>query len=183
MTGMRNANQAGSIQIRQHLLHSARRNFYYSDDSGMAAALCDRLIARFPLSEEADEARLLLHDIEFEFRKLASGRRTGACLYCPQDRLDVRAELKKCSPCRKFMNGVREELNQADAVVLDPDWNQTTRVSLAIAVVALPIIGVARGGIVGIGLSEIIALLTMECLFWGASKIRNYKKGILNFQP
>lgn len=179
---MRNANQAGSIQIQQHLLHSARRNFYYVDDVEMATALCDRLIARFPLSEEADEARLLLHDIEIEFRKAAGDKRTGACLYCPQDDSDVRAELKKCSPCRKFMNGVREELGQADAGSFDSDWNQTTKVSLAIAVVALPIIGVAKGGIVGIGLSEIIALLTMECLFWGTSKIRDYKKRIVNLQ-
>lgn len=55
------------------LWFAAKRNFYYRDDPFRAALLCKQIIAASAFSEEADEAKLLLHDIRIEIRKLAGG--------------------------------------------------------------------------------------------------------------
>jgi hypothetical protein len=168
MTG----NQAGSVG---YLLFSAKRFFYYSNNISKAGELCNRIIARFPLSEEADEARLLLYDIEMEKRRSADSGKVD-CLYCTRD---LAAEVALCDPCRKFMNSLTQGMARQAGSVAGEDWDQKTIVSLATAVVALPIIGVASGGIIGIGLPEIICLLLMECLLWSTSKIRNLTKRVL----
>lgn len=49
--------------------------------------------------------------------------------------------------------------------------------ALATAVVALPIIGIAQGGIVGIALPEAAAVTMLGSLSWLVSRIRNLVKG------
>lgn len=164
--------------IRRSLWHSARRNFYYADDIAMAASICGRLIARFPFSEEADEAKLLLHDIGLEYRKSAGDSGTG-CLYCPQD---LFARLRKCVPCGMFVNSLKKKTVRVRAATHAPHWDRKIRISIAVVVTALPILGVAGGGVIGIVLPEITALLTMASLFWCTSRIRTYRKKLLNIQ-
>ncbi len=178
---------AESEQNSQNLWQSARKSFYYHDNASKAAELCSRIIAQFALSEEADEAKLLLYVIGIESKKLTeapvkdgnaqhiekkivfSGKKTKQCLYCSTDVLERDME---CKHCREFVDSVRKESTQETAPVTSSSAKKT-KIPIVITVVALPIIGVAKGGILGIGLPEIVALLITGCVFWGTSKIRN----------
>jgi hypothetical protein len=131
------------------LWHGAKRNFYYRDDPSRAALLCKQIIAQFGLTPEADEARLLLHDI----------------------RLDIRA-MAGLSEKESFSHPSGKSLESAPC---PESWitGQGAKFGFAVAVVFLPLIGVARGGIIGIAVPEILALLVIGGVLWAGTKVRN----------
>lgn len=133
----------------QKLWHGARRNFYYRDNPSRAALLCKQIIAQFSLSEEADEARLMLHDIRVDIRKM-----TGAF---EKEKIIQRTEqFSKTIPCPgSWITG------------------QGAKYGIAVAVVFLPLVGVARDGVIGIAVPEIMALLVFGGLYSAYSKVRS----------
>lgn len=143
-------NSAVNSQARK-LWFAAKRNFYYRDDPFRAALLCRQIIAQPEWSEEADEAKLLLHDIGFELRKLSRG-----------------VEKKRVRPAA-FAPREPHPPENTSATGL--------KIAIATAVVALPIIGIARDGIVGIALPEAAALMILGSLFRLFSRIRPFVKG------
>ena len=142
-------NNAVNSQARK-LWFAAKRNFYYRDDPSRAALLCKQIIAQSALSEEADEAKLLLHDSRIEIRKLVggSGKRTVRPAVLVRAKEQVRATTATAG----------------------------MKITVATAVVALPIIGIAQDGIIGIALPELAALVMMGSLFWLCSRVRNLVK-------
>lgn len=142
-----NGNSAVNSYARK-LWHGAKRNFYYRDNPSRAALLCKLIIAQFSVSEEADEARLMLHDIRMDIRKMA-----GASEKSFPQRTEPKINILPCAGSAMSSAG--------------------TKFGIAVAVVFLPLIGVARDGIIGIAVPEIMALLVIGALFRTGSKVRN----------
>ncbi len=153
----KNGSERVLLHSPENLLRNAKRNFFERDDAFKAAYLCSHVIDRFPVTPAADEAKLLLHDITIDNQEKAK-----------------RFAEKHCRAVNRTARRPAE---------LNPETNldipASTKISLAVAVVALPIIGLAGDGIVGIGVPEAIGLLLMEALFLVASKVR----AVLNSCP
>ena len=130
----------------QKLWHGAKTNFYFRDNPSRAALLCNLIIDQFASSEEADEAKLLLHDI----------------------RLDIRNAIGVPQPDSAIPAVMRQPAEAPEQEAL----SATTKLSVATAVVALPVIGVAQDGVIGILVPEVAALAVMGSALWSISKIR-----------
>ena len=148
------ANWSG--HYRRTLWLHAKNNFYYRDDPSKAAVLCKQLIERFALSEEAEEAKLLLHDVRIDIRKLVG----------PSDgKMPLGSRSVPLPP--------RRASEPAGGITVHP-----TRMPIAIAVVALPIVGIARGDIIGIAVPEIMAFAFLHSTLWTLSRIRGLVQGL-----
>lgn len=152
-----NVEQRWSSQRAHNLWQHAKKYFYYRNDNPRAASLCKRLIAHYAQTEEADDAKLLLHDIRIEIKKLTEGY-----------------DKKPVGPVPEEQGSVRTQ--QPAAVPLLA--NSRTKFSIATAVVVIPIIGIAQGGIIGIVAAEMITLLAMASVFWIDAGIRLLLKKI-----
>ncbi len=144
--------RASSSHYRRTLWFHAKKNFYRRDDPSKAAFLCKQLIDRFALTEEAEEAKLLLYDIRLEIRQLV-----GA----PGGKMPVGCRI-----------GIEDRPLQPELAVVEEDLASGSKWPVAVAVVVLPILGIARGDIVGIGLPEMITFAFMQGLVWIGSRLR-----------
>ncbi len=170
-----------------YLWQSAKKNFYYRNDYLKAIYLCNLIISRYPFTEEADDAKLLLHDIKIEnlnVKRVSSqkkgslsdplddlpGGRTGNCPYYCRDVQDTDNEHQQCFAWRRSPFTAAAPQPAYDSVYPGP----SARMTIAIAVVALPIMGIAQDGIVGIAVPEIIALAVAGVLWWAPKKIASW---------
>lgn len=173
------------------LWFAAKRNFYYRDDPFRAALLCKQVIALSALSEEADEAKLLLHDIGLEIRKLAGVLKLPPASCRESGFSSCKVNRMRSLPLRKVTGNmltpelakrtVRLEMSAPVELHRPEDRSETAatgiKISVATAVVALPVIGIAQDGIVGIAVPEAAAVIMLTSLFWLFSKFRNFVKG------
>ncbi len=150
-----NVEQRWSGQKAHNLWQHAKKYFYYRNDNPRAAFLCKRLIDQYAMTQEADDAKLLLHDIRIEIKKLT--------------------EDYDNKPAAENQESVRTQ--QAAAVSLLA--NSRTKFSIATAVVVIPIIGIAQGGVVGIAAAELLTLLALAFVFWIDAVIRFFLKKII----
>ncbi len=182
-----------TMQLPLHgdfLWQSAKKNFYFRNDYLKAFYLCNLLISRYPFTEEADDAKLLLHDINIENLELKRVALPGKSSFsrealpvpggthapCPYYCRDSQASADKHEQCfvrhRSFFPAAAPQ-TAAASVYESPG----AKIAIAFAVVALPIMGIARDGIVGIAVPETIALAVAGSVFWGAEKIRDIVTG------
>lgn len=148
---------AGVNSRAKTLWHGAKTNFYFRDNPSRAALLCHLIIAQFALSEEADDAKLLLHDIRLDIRKMVG----------------VTGKIPAAHP---LVESSEEEVYPREASpeqIDEPGISLQAKFSIAFTVVALPIIGIARDGFIGIALPELTALAVMSSAFWGMAKMRS----------
>jgi hypothetical protein len=139
------------------LWRRAKRNFYYYDNPSRAGQLCNLIITQFALTEEADEAKLLLHDVRTEIRRLVAVQDR----HFPRPVPESRGSFQGSDP-------------------FGPDAKTATRskIPLATAIVALPILGIARDGFLGIALPEMVVFVAMTLLAAGLSIIQKFYQQI-----